>query len=160
MMKHLEITQVEFILCSNKMPGSPFCSASVFGHFYLLSVSLTMSTARLDVSGSHPGGFFLNNINQLVSNRYLCHMWERCLWSQPSVPGHGEAVSHKLFHLLLLWWVKRTFSETSASGAFKIHLDGFGIDGAKMKELKKKKSMVPKSNAISLFFFICICTES
>lgn len=38
-----------------------------------------------------------------VSNRYLCQMWEGCVWSQPSVPGHGEPLSHKLLHLLLLW---------------------------------------------------------
>lgn len=46
-----------------------------------------------------------------MSNRYLCHMWEGCLWSQPSLPGHGEAVSHKLLHLLLLWWVKHNSVE-------------------------------------------------
>lgn len=120
-MKRGERTQARFILCSYKRPphlyhsvgnhsSTPVMPASsfmVFAPFCPLSFWLTMPNVRLDASDSCPGGVW-NNLNQHVSTRYLCHLWEGCLWSQPSLPGHGEALSHQLLHLLLLWWVKHT----------------------------------------------------
>lgn len=96
------------------MPASSFTALHcVFGH--LPSPSLTVSTPVFDVSFisccCRDFYFYPNNSNQRVSNRYLRDVWEGCLWSQPGVPGHGEAVSHQLLHLLLLRWVKQQLQE-------------------------------------------------
>lgn len=44
--------------------------------------------------------------NPFASDRYLHQMREGCIRGEPSLPGHGEPLSHQLFHLLLMWWVK------------------------------------------------------
>lgn len=96
-----------------QQPTSHFCflfclSVWSFLRFVFITcnvrgISWCFCSGHVTTSISYP-----NNINQYVSNRYLCHMREGCLWSQPSLPGHGETVSHKLLHLLLLWWVKHS----------------------------------------------------